>query len=109
MRICTRWSKTNVLWRNANWLWSECRVVADIIQAVGGVDASTLIQPWLEEPWNPYRAGEKKKKLIKLLCRIKGEKYDEEKYSKDAKVTVDDIKLILKTVNNIYLDLKREK
>lgn len=106
---CYKWSKTNIRWKNADWKWSECRVVAELIQNLGGVDATTLIQPWLEEPWNPYKAGEKKKKLIKLICRIKGQKYDESKQLKDIKVTVEDIKMVLKKVANIDLDLKREE
>ena len=112
-QICYKWGNANIPWKNANWLWSECQVVQDILTGleVGnrpGVDATTLIQPWLEEPWNPYRSGEKKKRLIKLICKVKGIEYEEEKAMKDFKVTADDIKLVVRTVSGVDLDLKME-
>ena len=77
-----------------------------------GVDAMTLVQPWIEEPWNPYRAADreqaekKRKRLIKLICRIKGQEYNEEKTHKDFNVTVGDIKMVVKKVKNIDLEVK---
>ena len=117
--FCYRWGNANIPWNMANWLWSECQTVQEILTGIGnrpGVDASTLIQPWLDEPWNPYRAGEnppqgnsKRLKLIKLICKIKGQKFEEEKMMKDFKVTADDIKLVVKTVSGVDLDVKLEE
>jgi hypothetical protein len=104
------WGTTCVPWKQACWKWSECSTTEEILQPFG-VDATTLIQPWLEEPWNPYRAGEshKKRKLIKLICKIRGEKYEEEKMMKNFTVTADDVKLVVKAISNIDLDLKMEE
>jgi len=94
------WSTTGVLWSQANWLWpNPCSPTPPepilSIPIHVGVDATTLIQPWIIEPWNPYRAGEiKKKKLVRLICKIKGEKYNEEKEVKNINISVDDINLI---------------
>lgn len=111
--ICYKWGNANVLWKDGNWLWSECQIVQDILTGIGGnqpgVDATTLIQPWLIDPTNPYNSGEKKKRLIKLICKVKGIKYEEEKMMKDFKVTVDDVKLIVRTVSNVDLDVKLEE
>jgi hypothetical protein len=74
------------------------------------VDAETLIQPWqLEEPWNPYKNDEKRKRLIKLICKVRGREYIEEKATKDFPLTVGDIRTVVKTVANINLDFKLEE
>src|SRR5208282_6431251 len=104
--------KTNVLWKNANWTWGEEQLVAEIIMNAGGVDAQALIQPWIIEPWNPYRAADKeqaekkRKRLIKLICRVKGQEYDEERTYRNFNITVGDIKAVVKAVSNIDLKIK---
>lgn len=113
MSNCVKWGSAGFLWKNANWLWSACgptTVTTSSFVQPPGVDATTLVQPWIEEPWNPYRAGEqKKKRLIKLICMIKGEKYDVEKEWKNFKITVVDIKLVVDTYSNVDLDVKLEE
>jgi len=113
---CKIWGTTNVLWSNANWKWSECSssVVPPIpVVTIGnqpGVDATTLIQPWLEEPWNPYTANDehdrKRKRLIKLICKVHGKEYIEEREAKDFPVTIRDIRTVVKAVANIDLDFR---
>jgi len=74
-----------------------------------GVDASILAPVWIEEPWNPYKnleEKEKRKRLIKLICKVKGHQYNEGKELKDFEINVNDIKLVVKAVANIDLDLK---
>lgn len=123
--LCKTWGDANHLWFRANWIWSKCSgslpppppppppITASVINY--GVDATTLVQPWLEEPWNPYREAEekarqaKRKRLIKLICKIKGEKFDEEKEVKDIDISIEDVKLVVKKVANIDLDLKLEE
>lgn len=118
--LCAIWGSTNFLFGNANWKWSECSgsinppIPPIPVVNIGnrpGVDATTLIQPWLEEPWNPYKTNtlEKQKRLIKLICKVKGQEYDEEKEVKDFKITIGDIRVVVKTVSNIDLDLKLEE
>lgn len=105
-QICYRWGFTNVLWKNANWKWSECQLVAEILNNLyPGVDATTLIQPWLIEPWNPYKE-KKRKELIRLICKCRGQTYDESKEVKEFEITVDDIKLVVRSVSGIELDIK---
>ncbi len=117
--ICFVWGNAGVLWKDASWKWSECSgsitpvppiiPVVDIVGMRLGVDAETLIQPWqLEEPWNPYQkiSSEKKKRLIKLICKVKGQEYTEEKEISSFPVTVGDIRMVVKAVANIDLDLK---
>ncbi len=44
---------------------------------------------------------EKKKKVVKLICMVKGQKIEEEKEVQDFKVTIDDIDLILERARKI--------
>lgn len=112
---CAVWSTTGVLWSKADWKWNECSSSKPIpVISVGnppGVDAMTLVQPWLEEPWNPYRTSslDKQKRLIKLVCKVKGQNYDETKEVKDFPVTVGDIRMVVKAVADIDLALKLEE
>ena len=114
IKICSVWGTTGILWRNANWKWSECSGSVPVVNVGNlGVDATTLIQPWMleEQPWNPYQSGslDKQKRLIKLICKVKGVEYNEEKEIKDFKVTVGDIRMIVKAVADIDLQLKLEE
>lgn len=117
---CVRWGTTNTWWKAANWKWPECTSSFVPPQPVSGgslqppgVDATTLIQPWLVEPWNPYLPADekdkKRKRLIRLICKVKGEEYNEEKQAKSYNITVDDIKLVVKKVAGIDLDLRMEE
>jgi hypothetical protein len=114
--ICAVWGTKNVWWENGNWWWSQCIPVIPppvfISPQLPGVDATTIIQPWqAEEQWNPYRAGEfdKRKRLIKLICKVKGQTYEEEKEAGDMKISVDDIRMVVKAVAGIDLDIKLEE
>lgn len=110
MKICYKWGNCDILWSQADWTFSECQIIQDILIGIGnkpGVDATELIQPWLNEPWNPYKSGEKKKKLVRLICKVKGIEYDESKELKDFNVLVDDIKLIIDKALNITVEGKK--
>ncbi len=119
--ICSVWGAENSTWKNGNWWWSMCYesgsisptppITSNVVIQPPGVDANTLIQSWLEEPWQPYRAGEieKKKRLVKLICKVKNETFEESKYlNENIKISTDDIKLVVKKVLNIDLDVKYE-
>lgn len=119
--VCAVWGTTGASWQNANWNWSECSASnppipptpVEVIIPPTGVDATVLIQPWLIEPWNPYRANDeldkKRKRLIKLICRVKGKTYEEEKEAGNMNIDVDDVKMVVKKVMNIDLDVKLEE
>lgn len=114
--MCSIWSTTDVFWMNKSAKWSECSgsipipppPIENIVLQPFGVDATTLIQPWLIEAWNPYKAGEidrKKKRLIKLICKVKGQTYMREKEVGDMKISIEDIKTLIKTVEGIDLNV----
>ena len=99
------WQNTAVTWNQANWTWAELEIVEDLIR--DGVDATTLIQPWQrDEPYNPYKLTDvKQKRLIRLVCKVKGEIYDESKSVSDYKLTIGDVTLVVKAVKNIELEV----
>ena len=102
------WNLSNTTWANANWTWSELIPVV-VIGNQPGVDAETLIQPWqLEEPWNPY-SNDKKKRLIKLICRMNGREYIEEQEVRKFPVKIGDIRTVVNTTTKIDLDFKLEE
>jgi hypothetical protein len=104
--LCNIWSTTAIQWSKYNLTWSECQFIQDIIVNPGGVDAEMLIQPW-----NPYQTGslDKRKKLIKLICKINGREYPQEREVKNFKITIGDIKTMIKTVTDVDLDFKMEE
>ncbi len=105
------WSSDCTTWSAACWLWSDCGAPPVVEVQSPGVDATELMQPWLEEPWNPYKAGQedaRRRRLIHLIAKVKGKEFKEEKMRKDSKVTVDEIKMLIKDRNNIDIDLKLE-
>jgi hypothetical protein len=118
---CITWGNAGALWQDANWLWPACsssavpRIPTDasIFGQPSGIDATTLIQPWLIEPWNPYKAAdrnqEKKKRLIKLICKVKGQTFEEEKAIENYEISVDDIRMVVQTVAGVDLDIKKLK
>ena len=109
-RKCEIWSLTNVRWKDANWRWIDCQRPAPITGNPPGVDATLLIPPWMEETWNPYHTGSyhKRKKLIELICKVKGESFNEkkEKEIKDYKVVVGDIRMVVQAVRGINIEIK---
>lgn len=124
--LCPVWGSEGTQWKTANWWWSLCfgsgsnppippipsASFTGSLQPLG-LDATTIVQPWLIEPWNPYTAADehdkKRKRLIKLICKVKGQTYEEEKRVGDMKISVDDIRMVVKAVSNIDLDVKLEE
>lgn len=108
-QICYLWSSANVLWKDANWKWSEC--FTSVEAGVPGVDATTLVQPWIEEPWNPYRAGElekQKQRIVEVIGTINGTRYVMNKKSKKFPLIIKEVK-ITPDSQNIYVMIENGK
>jgi hypothetical protein len=101
--LCRLWGSTDVRWSNANWLWSECQLAEELTQIYNpGIDASKIYEDnlWNNEP-------EKRKRLIRLICKVKGEEFDETKeMNTTTKIKVEDIRLVVKSVLDIELKVK---
>jgi hypothetical protein len=105
MLICRKWGSTDVRWKDANWLWSECQIAEELLeQFKGGIDPKEFYK---EEETFWIKDFEKRKRLIRLICKVKGEKYDESKEIREnIKIKVDDIKLLVKAILDIELKVK---
>lgn len=94
------WEQTTypIQWDNNPYTWDEVFVLIEVLEGVKGGghkdyhDAYKHLKP------------EKKKVLIKLVAKIKGEEYKEEKYKQEEiKITAEDIELAINEVLNIQV------
>lgn len=109
IRMCNFWSNSSTIYKDANWTWEECKLVDEIVaNNYAGIPGEEALPPWLreEEPYNPYDK-EKRKRFINLLCRIKGKPEVDWKREvrPDIKVTLADIKLVVKHVKGIDFEI----
>ncbi len=113
--LCYKWGSCSVPWNMADWTWSECALIQEIISGnPPGVPGELALPPWLrEEETFGLKKDEKEKRerFIRLLCKVRGEpEYDEKKkVREDIKVTIEDVKLVIKTVSGIDITAKTEE
>lgn len=105
MLICRKWGSTDVRWKDANWRWSECQLALELAeQFKGGIDPREIYK---EEETFWIKDVEKRKRLIRLICKVKGKEYDESKEKmENIKIKVEDIRLVVKTITGIDLKIK---
>ena len=85
---CHIWNTTDTKWNEADFNWNEICVAAEVVGKKGGGDS---------EQFKRLRQKTKKdqRTFVKLLCKIKGEEYEETKYFRpDVRVRAGDFKLI---------------
>lgn len=113
IKVCYKWIYAPVKWSEANWTWADCKLVDEIITSFGnppGVPGEWAQPNWLqnEKFHNPYEK-EKRKRFIRLICKVKNEKYNEEKLVKDyIRIKLEDVKLVVKTVKGIDIQIIEE-
>jgi hypothetical protein len=88
------WNKANFNWDNNPHTWDEVLLVIEAVGG-GGVMAEDM-------PWTQFK-DEKKKRLIKLICKVQGKTIREEKEIQDYKIKISDIKLLAKKVLGIEI------
>ena len=87
------WNTANILWNSNSFTWDEIQLVQEI-RAGGNIEDD---MPWMKP--------EKKKKLIKLILKIKGETLTESKQIpiKQYKIKAEDVRLVIKEITGIEL------
>ena len=88
------WNEANFNWNNNPHTWDEVQLVIEAVGG-GGVMAEDM-------PWTQFK-DEKKKRLIKLICKVQGKTIREEKEIQDYKIKISDIKLLAKKVLGIEI------
>ncbi len=88
-------ASTNVVWGDNSYTWGDVQFISDIADGIGTgsrrarEDALTRIT----------KDKKKRKKLVHLICRVKGEKvYDETKETEDMKITIDDVDMVINEI-----------
>ncbi len=89
MSDCVTWAQADTVWNLTEETWSEICLAVEIIE--GGAGFNDRLRRLRREP------RKQQKKFIKLLCRIKGEEYDETKYFvPNVSVKASDFKIVEK-------------
>ena len=82
------WDNANFNWNNNPYTWNEVILITQVSDGIFEVDN-----------WDK----DKKKKLIKLICKVKGKTYKKSKYVNDYKIKVSDIRLAAKEILGIEI------
>ena len=92
-RIPFKWNNANFQWDNNSYTWDDCAITKEIIDAGGSYQ-------------EVFRDPIKKKKFIKLLCKVEGVEYKETKEVKERQIRITDVALVAKEV--LGVDIKVE-
>lgn len=92
-RIPFKWNNANFKWDSNPYTWDDCALTKEI------VDAGSNYQ-------EVFKDTTKKKKFIKLLCKIEGVEYKETKEVKKRQIRITDVALVAKEV--LGVDIKVE-
>ncbi len=103
-RIPFQWGNANFSWESNPFpnqsrnpfTWDDCALILDIIEGGGG---KTPDEYFAKHP-------EKKKKFIKLLCKVEGKEYKETKEVLDRKIRISDVSLVAKEVLGINIKVE---
>ena len=92
----------DVVWGSNDFTWGDVNFVIEIADGIG-----TGSRRARQDRLNKLD-DDKKKRLIHLICRVKGEKvYDDYTEVQDIEVKVDDVELIAETiVKRVKLEIK---
>lgn len=96
MRLYLDWDDIRVgRWDSNPFTWDEVFILEEIFG--GGTDG--------HNPYDVYKeidkkSDEKKKTIIKIVAKLEGKEFKEEKYqNKKIKVTVKDVKILIESLN----------
>ena len=79
--------------------WDDVALVEEAIAIVEGGGGGVMAE---DMPWTQFD-DEKKKRLIKLICKVQGKTITEEKEIQEYKITVDDVRILAKEVLGIEI------
>ena len=88
------WNEANFNWDNNPHTWDEVQLVIEVVKTLGGGGVIEDDMPWV-------KSQDKKKRLVKLICKVQGKTIKEEKEIQDYKIKISDIKLLAEKVLGI--------
>ena len=86
------WNTANFKWNDNPHTWDEVLLVIEAVGG-GGVMAEDM-------PWTQFK-DEKKKRLIKLICKVQGKTYSKSKPIKKHTIKISDIKIAAEKILGI--------
>ena len=95
-------SDITLVWGSNDFTWGDAQFIQDIVDGIG-----TGSRRERQDRLNKLDK-DKKKRLIRLICRVKGEKvYDDVTEVGDVEVSVDDVELVAENIiGKIKLEIK---
>ena len=93
-----KWDEKTINGVDATFKWNEAP--GKVTSPRYTWDEVELIQQAAGEDWQQW-GDDKKKRLIKLICKVKGKTYKETKEVQDIEITAKDIKLLAEKVLGI--------
>ena len=100
MATTIKWGDADFKWNDNPYTWDEVAIVVEAIEAIKAIsgppgEGDDFIHPLFDKD------PEKRKKLVKLICKVQGKTIEKEKEIKDYKITVKDIQLLAEEVLGI--------
>ena len=95
-RIPFKWNTANFQWDSNPYTWDDCAITQEVVDAIRRGGSYQEV----------FRDTRKKKKFIKLICKVEGVEYKETKEVKKRQIRITDIALVAKEV--LGVDIKVE-
>jgi|OM-RGC.v1.026013384 hypothetical protein len=81
------------LWADNPYTWGDVSLILEIIDGIGTINRRARLDQYLD------KYPQQKKRLIHLICRVKGEKvYDETKEVGDIEIKLEDVNMVIDKV-----------
>ena len=94
-RIPFQWNTANFTFNSNPYTWDDCALIIEILQGGGSAPVEYI-----------KKDKEKKKKFIKLLCKVEGVEYEETKEVINRQIRITDVELVAKEVLGIDIKVK---
>ena len=100
-----KWNEIEDVWNVLDQIWNEFALFIRLFGGGGKTRRKKLeIYGGLDK--------EKKKRVVKLICMVKGQKFEEKKEVEDFTISVDDIDLVLERAKKLrpklYMEMTNE-
>ena len=95
-------SNETIIWGDNPYTWGDVAFIQEVVDGIG-TGSRRAREARLQQ-----LDKEKKKRLIRLICRIKGEKvYDDTTEVGDVKINIDDVELVAENIiGKVKLEIK---
>ena len=96
---------TSVVWGSNSFTWGDFTLAAEVAEVIDGIGTGSRRA---RETRLNNLDKDKKKRLIRLICRVKGEKvYDDVTEVSDVKINIDDVELVAEhIIGKVKLEIK---